>query len=105
MKDVEVQYLDPVPGLTPGDLVDLGNDFQAAGVVEARALVAEMQQLGIQMALATAPKILEHVRRTQEARVRQMLYEVRMLPNIMGHVSRDQVLRIIQSVATSTPRM
>jgi hypothetical protein len=102
--EVQVQYLEPAVGLTPGDLVELGNDLQAAGVVEARALIAEMQQLGVQMALATAPRILEHIRKTQEARVRQMLYEVRLLPTFMAHVSRDQVLRIIQSVATSTPR-
>ena len=105
-QQVEVQYLSADPGLTPGDLVELGNDLQAAGVVEARALIAEMQQLGVQMALATAPRILEHIRRTQEARVRQMLYEVRLLPNKfgMGYVNRDSVLQIIQRVAVSTPR-
>lgn len=101
----QVQYLEPAPGLNPGDLVDLGNDLQAAGIIEGRALVAEMQQMGTQMALNIAPKILERIRKIQEARIRQMLSEIRLLPQYMGHVSRDQVLRIIQNVGTSTPRM
>lgn len=103
-QQVEVQHIDPALALTPGDLVDLGVDLRAAGVLEGRALIAEMQQLGVQMALATAPKILERIRAIQEARVRQMLYEVRLLPVMMGYVSRDRVLSIIQAVAVSPPR-
>lgn len=103
-QQVEVQHLDPVQGLTLGDVTDFGVDLHAAGILEGRALIAEMQQLGVQMALATAPKILERIREIQAARVRQMLYEVRLLPSTMGYVSRDRVLGIIQTVAVAPPR-
>jgi hypothetical protein len=32
-QEVEVAYLEPKRMLTPGDLVDLGNDLQAAGII------------------------------------------------------------------------
>jgi len=106
-QQVEVQHLTVDQGLTVGDVADLGVDLHAAGILEARALIAEMQQLGVQMALATAPKILNRIQEIQAARVRQMLYEVRLLPNKMGlgYVHRDSVLQIIQRVAIAPPRM
>lgn len=106
-QQVEVQHLSVDQALTVGDVADLGGDLRAAGILETRALIAEMQQLGVQMALATAPKILARIQEIQAARVRQMLYEVRLLPNKMGlgYVHRDSVLQIIQRVAISPPPM
>lgn len=104
-RDVEVQHLDPAQGLTPADLVDLGNALRGAGIIEGRALVAEIQQTAAQVALAIAPKMLDRVRKVQEARIMQMMHEVHLLPNVAGYVNRAAVLRIIATVGASTPTM
>src|SRR4029079_13905202 len=104
-QQVEVQHLTADQGLTVGDVAALGGDLTAAGIVETRALVAEMQQLGVQMALASAPKILSRIQEIQAARVRQMLYEVQLLPIMMGYVRPDSVLQITQRVAVAPPRL
>lgn len=106
-REVEVQYLEPAQNLTPGDLTELGAVFASAGLtsVEARGLVAEVQQAAAQVALGAAPKVLEKVRKVQEARLTEILVRIRLLPNAFGtgYVSRDRVLQIIQDVYSKTP--
>lgn len=89
----------PAPGLTPGDLADLGAHAAALGI-EVRALVAEAQQMGTQVALAFTPKVMSHVQRILDQRVRQAQHEVRMLPGAMGsnYIRRDQVLLILAAM-------
>ena len=88
------------PGLTPGDLADLGAHAAALGV-EVRALVAEAQQMGTQVALAFTPKVMGHVERILEQRVRQAQHQVRLLRGAMGsdYIPRDQVLLILAGMA------
>lgn len=107
--EVQVQYLDPVQQLTPADLTELGSLLAAAGLtrIQARGLISKVQQAAAQTALALAPAILEEVRQVQEARIHEILYRVRMLPNAlgMGYVSRDRVLQAIQDVYAKTPNL
>lgn len=104
--EVQVHYSDPTPGLNPQDLTELGALLASAGLttLEARALVAEVQQIAAQAALAMAPKLMEKIRQIQEARIIDMYTQIRLLQNWAGYVSRDRVLAIIQSVAAKPPR-
>lgn len=102
-KEIEAQVQwgpAPAPGLTPGDLAELGSHAAALGV-DVRALVAEAQQMGTQVALAFTPKVMDHVQRILQARVRQAQAEVRFLPGAMGsnYIRRDQVLLILAGMA------
>lgn len=105
LTNVEVQYLDPTPGLNPQDLVELGALQATNGmtVQETRAFIAKVQQMAAQTALAMAPELLEGIRRIQEARMMAIYAQIRLLPQMMGYVSRDRVLAIIQAVAAQTP--
>lgn len=109
MPQVQVQYLDPVVNLTPTDLTELGGILAAAGLttVQARGLIAKVQQAAAQTALALAPSLLDEVRKVQEARLWEVIQRVRLLPNVMGtgYISRDRVIQIIQDVFSKTPRM
>lgn len=74
------------------------------GILEARALVAQVQAAAAQVALEMAPQILEQVRRINEARQKAIYNQVRMLPNMAGYVSRDRVLQIVQHTFSTPPR-
>lgn len=106
IREVEVQYVQPVVGLNPQDLVELGALQATNGmtVAETRAFVAEVQQLAAQMALAAAPKMLERIRQIQEKRFLQLYTQIRLLPSWGGYVSRDRVLAIITSTAVNAPK-
>jgi len=106
MSDLEVAHLEPTPALNPQDLAELGALLASAGLttMEARALVAEVQQMAAQAALGMAPKLLEKIRKIQEARLLDMYTQIRLLPNWAGYVARDRVLGIVQSVAAKPPR-
>jgi len=103
--EVEVAYLEPKRMLTPGDLVDLGNDLQAAGIIEGRALVAKLQESANQIILSGIQPILDQIRRVQDARLRQIEAEVLLMKQFMGYVDRDAVLRLIRTVINSNPRV
>ena len=99
-------YDPPAVGLNPQDLVETGAQYATSGLttLEARALVAEMQQLAAQVAMAMSPKIMEKIRKVQAARVLEMQQRVMLLPNYMGHVNRASVLAIIQDIASRVPQ-
>lgn len=88
------------PGLTPGDLADLGAHAKALGI-EVRALVSEAQQMGTQVALAFTPKVMAHVERILEQRVLQAQHQVRLVRGAMGsdYIPRDQVLLILAGMS------
>lgn len=71
---------------------------------EAKALINDIQQVAAQTATSVAPKLLEGVRRIQQARIMQMMTQVRLLPATMGYVSRDRVIQIIQDVSSRVPQ-
>lgn len=101
-------YDPPALGYSPADLTELGALLATTGLttIEARAIIAQIQQVAAQTATGMAPALLEAVRKIQEARILEMLQRIRLLPNVfgMGYVSRDRVLQIIQDVATRVPR-
>jgi hypothetical protein len=109
VQGAQVQYLDPVVNLTPADLTELGGMLAAAGLttIQARGLIAKVQQAAAQTALALAPALLDEVRKVQEARLYEVISRTRLLPNVMGtgYISRDRVIQIIQDVFSKTPRM
>lgn len=108
--NISIDTLDPNPviRLNPQDLAELGALMVTNGMstLQARAIIAKVQQTAAQVALAMAPDILEEIRRIQEARLLEILQRVRLLPNVfgMGYISRDRVLQVIQDVAARPPR-
>ncbi len=103
----EVQVMDQSAiAFNPQDLAELGAIMASAGMttLQTRGMVAEVQTIAAQVALAMAPSLLETVRRIQEARVLEMYQRIRSLPSNLGYVNRDRVLAIIGEVATKTPR-
>lgn len=88
------------------DLAALGATLAAAGwtMLEARALISQIQQAASQTALGMAPEILEQVRRVNQSRQMQVYTQIRMLPTMAGYVSRDRVLQIVQDAYSTPPR-
>jgi uncharacterized Fe-S center protein len=111
IQPVEIQTFEhqPYPALNPQDLAQLGAMMVTAGLttLQARALVAKVQQAAAQTALMLAPDIMEEVRKVQEARMLTILQQVQILqrhPVFMNYIRRDQVLQIIQMVMSTVPR-
>jgi hypothetical protein len=104
--DMEVQYIDPVPATNPQDLTGLGQLLGIAGftTLEARALIADVQQCAAQSALGLAPRLLEKIRAIQEHRFRELHESIRLMPSMAGYVHRDTVLSLIQRIALLPPR-
>lgn len=110
-RPVEVQTFEhnPYAGISPQDLAQLGGMFVSNGLttLQARGLVAKVQQVAAQTALLMAADILEEVRKVQEARMLSILQQVQLLarhPIMMNYIRRDQVLYIIQTVMSTVPR-
>lgn len=92
----------PAIGMNPSDLAELGAQSAATGI-EARALIADLQQLAAQVAVAMAPKILTRVRDVQARRFYEASNRIQSLPQKMGYVNRAQVLAILQDMASRVP--
>lgn len=90
------------PGLRPVDLAQLGASVASLGL-DVGGLVAEVQQMATQMALAFTPKVLERIQDIVDDRVRRAMYEVRNLQGAMGsnYVRRDQVMMILAQMNIS----
>lgn len=87
------------------DMAELGALIQASGLGAgaARALVAEVQQAGIQVALSVVPGLLERIRTLSFGRLADMHQRIAMLPNYMGYIRRDQVMTIIAAAMHTNP--
>ena len=99
-------YDPPALGYSPADLTELGAMLASTGMskVQVRSLMAKIQQAAMQTATAIAPELLEEIRRIQEWRLHIIRAQIRNLPMYMGHVQRDRVLQIIDTVATQVPQ-
>jgi hypothetical protein len=105
--DIQTFEHNPHMGLTPQDLAQLGALFSTSGLttLQARALVAKVQQAAAQTALMMAPDILEEVRKVQEARMVSIMQQIQVLPRYLSnYIRRDSVLQIIQMVMSTVPR-
>ena len=100
-------YGPPAVGASPRDVAGVGANFVAGGlsVIEAQDMVGEMQQLAAQAAFSMAPKIMEKVRRIQEARFFELQQSVAALPSMAGYINRIQVLTLIQAAASRIPQL
>ena len=90
--------------MAPQDLAGVAGEMVAAGlsVLEAQQLVALIQEIAQNAAMAAMPRLLEAVRKTNEQRFRDLYRDVSMMPNRVGHLQRDVVLRAI-TAAMHTP--
>lgn len=102
----EVSLIDSVPVINPQDLAELGAIMATTGftTLQARALMAKVQQGAATVAIGMMPDLLDEVRKIQEARFLEISQRIRLLPNQLGYVNRDRVLQIVQDVTTRTPR-
>lgn len=98
---VQVQHV-PNGGINAQDIASLGALLASNGLDQSQVqgLVARMQKLGVQVALATLPEMLEDIRRIQEARIWGVINRIQALPSMGGHVSRNQVILILNSLQT-----
>ena len=107
--DLDVQVpIEHIPngGINAQDLATLGAMLAAHGLnqVQVQGLVARMQKMGVQVALNTLPAVLEDIRRIQEGRIWEMINRVQALASMGGFVSKNQVIQILTTVASQTPR-
>jgi hypothetical protein len=102
---VSVEHI-PNGGINAQDLASLGAMLAAHGLnqTQVQGLVARMQKMGVQVALATLPSVLEDIRRIQEARIWEMINRIQTLPVMAGYVNRNQVVQILSTIASQTPR-
>jgi hypothetical protein len=96
----DLRVIDPEPA-SQQDLTELGALLAGTGytTLETRALIGQIQQASAQVALNVTPALLEQVRRIQEARIMEVVAQIRSLPHTLGYLHREQVIRIVQNVA------
>src|SRR5678816_1732772 len=102
---IEATLFEPVPGLTPADLVEfgaLGREL-GLGTLETRALTQELQEIATRAVMAAVPKAFERVRKVQETRLAELAMRIRMQANMMGFISRDTVLTLLSLIHISEP--
>lgn len=106
---VETMEGNPYVGTNPQDIAALGALMTANGfsALQARALVAKVQQVAAQVSLAMSGEILEEVRNIQEARLHEIINKVYILPTAFGmgqYIRRDMVVRLLQEAVARVPR-
>lgn len=96
-----VQY--PV---APQGIAGIAGQMVAAGlsVLEAQQLIAQVQEVAQQAAMAAMPKLLDAVRRVHEERIRDLHREVAAINHKWGWIHRDRVLQLIQMLEHTAPR-
>jgi hypothetical protein len=101
LQEVDVSYVRPLPGLTPGDIAEFGANMVQMGMapLEVRGLQGDLQQIAAQAVMNGTNKVLERMARIQREQLREIEYRVRMLNSPLGYVSKDLVLSIISMVA------
>lgn len=104
--DVQVSVMPSTSGLSAADLVALGEDLAALGMTESRAVVAELQELAMKSAVASADVFMARLRRVVIARDAMLIRQILALPLLQlprlvigttPYVNRDSVLALIQA--------
>lgn len=97
----------PVQPFQTGDLVEFGNMLGQMGLgnLEVRGLIEEMTAIVNGAVMTAAPKIMDRVQRVHRERLSLLMNRVRLQPAIMGMISRDTVIALIQATMTETPRI
>ncbi len=104
--DVSVSVLSqPSAPFGQQDLAELGALIAVSGMspAAARAFVAKIQQVAIQVALASAPELIDQQRVLHMARMADMAQQISMLQSMMGYIRRDMVLAILNRYIMTNP--
>jgi hypothetical protein len=109
-EELEVRSLQPgSTGVSAQRLVTLGQDLAALGIVESRAVVAELQEVATEVALKSADVFLGRLRNVVVAKDALLMRQVLNLPLLRlpailigqtPYVSRDSVIALIQASST-----
>jgi hypothetical protein len=111
-EELQVRSLQPSPqnvGVSAQRLVTLGQDLAALGIVESRAVVAELQELAARVAVESADVFLGRLRNVVMAKDALLMRQVLALPLLQlpriligqtPYVSRDSVIALIQASST-----
>lgn len=106
--EVQVTMMPTASGLSAQDLVAMGEDLRSLGIIESRAVVAELQELSMKSAVGAADIFMSRLRRVVVARDAQLMRAVLAIPLlqlprlIIGttpYVSRDSVMALIQATS------
>jgi hypothetical protein len=102
---VPVQHI-PNGGINATDIASLGAILAGHGLdqMQVQGLVSRMQKLGVTVALASLPEMLEDIRRIQESRIWGAITQIQALSAVGGYIRRDQVLLILNGLSQRTPR-
>lgn len=107
MSDLEVAVQHTANGgINAQEVAALGAILASHGLTgrQVEGLVVRLQKIGVQVALAAMPEVLEDIRRIQESRIWELINLVGALPTWGGYVNKQQVVQIITTVASRTPR-
>jgi hypothetical protein len=109
-EDLEIRSLQPgSPGVSAQRLVTLGQDLAALGIVESRAVIAELQEIATEVAVKSADVFLGRLRNVVMAKDALLMRQVLALPILRlpailigqtPYVSRDSVIALIQASGT-----
>lgn len=106
--EVQVTMMPTPTGLSAQDLVAMGEDLRALGILESRAVVAELQELSMKSAVAAADVFMSRLRRVVVARDAQLMRAIstlpllqlpRMLIGTTPYINRDSVVALIQATS------
>lgn len=103
LDEVNISYVRPLSGLTPGDIAEFGANMVQMGMapLEVRGLQGDLQQIAAQAVMSGTNKVMERMAKIQAEQFREIDYRVRMLNSPLGYVSKDLVLSIIAMVANN----
>lgn len=107
MNEIQVrQQNQPPNGVAAQDIAALGALMAGHGLSQKQVLglVARIQKVAEQVAIANVAEILEDVRKIQEARMLRIINFVQALSGMGGYVSRNAVISYIHAVNAETPR-
>lgn len=109
--DLQVRSLRSAPqgGISAQRLVVLGQDLAALGITETRAVVAELQEMAMRVAVESSDVFLGRLRNVVMAKDALLMRRVLELPLLQlpriligqtPYVSRDSVISLIQASGT-----
>ncbi len=101
--EVVVEHV-PNGGINAQDIASLGASLAAHGLtqVQVSGLVARMQKIAVQTALAALPDTLDDIRRVNDARVWGVITQIQALSSMGGYIRRDHVVMLLNTLLRTT---
>lgn len=105
----DIQQVNAMPN---GNNLDMHNVAMLGAVLagmgletlEVQGLLAQVNKASLQAAMNSMNDILASIAKVQRAKAVDMVNRISQLPSIGGHVSKLQVLTVINSVMTAPPQ-